>query len=102
MYILCSDRGRYYRVKQNQTAREVERWLLTPVNCCVFAGEIIEVSKTRLKIYSAQAGDSYLSIAEKFNIEVERLKELNGGRAVYPTAKILVPDAADEMQPRGI
>lgn len=91
MFTLVTDRSRYFRVKRGQSAADVERQLKTPVSGAAFAGRIIKVADGNFRQYTAQVGDSYRTVALKFNADEAKLKALNGNRPVYPTCKLFVP-----------
>ena len=91
MFTLITDRSRYFKVKRGQSAGEIERVLNTPVGAGAFAGMIVKVAEEELIIVTADVGDSYRSIAEKYAVSRSRLEQINGGKPVYPTCKIFVP-----------
>lgn len=91
MFTLVSDRSRYFRVKRGQSAAEIEAQLKTPVNGAAFAGRILKVADGDFKLYSAKVGDTYRTVALKFNADEEELKKINGLKPVYPTCKLFVP-----------
>lgn len=90
MFTLVTDKSRFYRVKRGQSAAEIERTLKNPAGSEVFAGKIIVVHEN-LTVYSAAVGDTYKVIAQKFSTDEQLLKNINGGKPVYPTCKIFVP-----------
>ncbi len=90
MFTLVKEKNGFFRVKRGQSAEEVESALKTPVTGKAFAGRIIEV-KNNLELYVAQVGDCYRTIAEKTGADEDALRELNGGKPVYPTCRIFVP-----------
>lgn len=91
MFTLVTERGRYFRVKRGQSSAEIFKELQIPVNDAVFAGEILAVPQTGFSVYRACVGDTYKSVALKFGVDCETLKNLNACRPVYPTCKIFVP-----------
>lgn len=93
MYELKLARPRLYRVKRGQTSREIYDAFCCPVPEDAEEGDIILLPQGRYVQYRAGVGESYASIAAKFGMAEEELKELNGGRAVYPTCRVLVPEA---------
>lgn len=86
--MLQLDRSKYYRIKSGQTAREVEKVLCTPVNNC-FGGAIIALIDC--KVHTVQPFETYISIAQRYSVEEEVLKDFNGNRPLYPTCKIFIP-----------
>lgn len=91
MITLVKDKSRFYRVKRGQDCCEIEARLSVPVSGAVFAGRIIETPSTPFKVYSACVGDTYRTVALKFGVEEQALKDINGGKVVYPTCKLFVP-----------
>ena len=91
MFTLVTQKSKFYRVKRGQTKSSVEKELGFPVYGSFFAGKIIPVFEKKFKVYSAAVGDTYKSIAEKFQSDEQELKTFNGGKPVYPTCKIFVP-----------
>lgn len=91
MFTLITDRSRYFKVKRRQSRGEIETALKTPVIGEAFAGRVIEVYEKELTAVSADVGDSYRTIAEKYGADEELLKKINGLRPVFPTCKIFVP-----------
>ena len=91
MFTLITDRSRYFKVKRGQRLGEIEKVLDTPVWGRAFAGRIVKVAKEPLAAVTADVGDSYRTIAEKYGVSQSHLKEINGNRSVYPTCKIFVP-----------
>ena len=91
MFTLITDRSRYFKVKRGQGASEIERVLNSPVWGSAFAGRIVKVAKEPLKAVTADVGDSYRTISEKYGVPQAHLMEINGSRPVYPTCKIFVP-----------
>lgn len=91
MFTLVTDKSRFYRIKGGQSAASVESALCVPVAEEAFAGRIIPVPSVRFTIYTAEVGDTYKRVAEKFSVEESELKTLNGNLPVYPTARIFVP-----------
>ena len=91
--MLQLETARFYRVKRGQTARQIEKVLNIPANCC-FEGAIIVVEKCTP--YVVQPFETYASIAKKFRTEEAALKKFNGNRPLYPACKIFIPaHAAD-------
>lgn len=86
--MLQLDRSKFYRVKSGQSAREIEKVLCVPVNNC-YEGAIINVLDCSL--YTVQPFETYASIAQRYGMEEEQLKEFNGARPLYPTCKIFIP-----------
>lgn len=86
--MLQLDRGKFYRIKGGQTARDVEKILTVPVNEC-FDGAVITITDCRL--YTVQPFETYAAIAKKYGIEEEMLINFNGKRPLYPTCKIFIP-----------
>ena len=91
MFTLVTDRSKFYRVKRGQNAREIESVFEIPVNRPAFSGAILEIGDYFYTSYIADLGESYESIAEKFGVDAEILKEVNGKKPIYPTRKIFVP-----------
>ena len=89
MFTLVTDRSKYYKVKRGQSAAEIERELKIPARCA-FAGAVIPVYGG-LTVYRADVGDTYRTVAVKFKTDEARLREINGGKPVYPTCKLFVP-----------
>lgn len=86
--MLQLDKSKFYRVKSGQTVREVEKVLGVPLNNC-YEGAIIEL--TDCSMHTVQPFETYASIAHKYGIEEQLLKEFNGERPLYPTCKIFIP-----------
>ncbi len=93
MYELKLARPSFYRVKRGQTAKDISAAFGCPVPEDVAEGDIIELPRGNFFTYSARVGDSYSSIAAKFGVGEAELKELNGGKPVYPTCRICIPMA---------
>lgn len=91
MFTLITDKSRYFKIKRNQSAGDVENMFGTPVNGECFSGRIIKLSKEKLICVTATVGDTYSSIAKKYGVSEEKLKEINRLKPVYPTCKIFVP-----------
>ncbi|MCD7729011.1 MAG: LysM peptidoglycan-binding domain-containing protein [Clostridia bacterium] len=91
MYELKLAKSRYYRVKRGQSASDIENTLCMPVPQNIREGMIIEVPRCNFFIYKADVGDTYSSVAQKFGLEAEELRRVNGGRAVFPTCRIFIP-----------
>ena len=89
MQKLILDRRQYYRVKRGQSAREIEKTLECPANDC-FSGAIISTENCTL--YTVQPFETYASIASKYSLNGEKLKEFNGNRPLYPSCRIFIPD----------
>ena len=90
MFTLVTAKSRYFRIKRGQSAEEVETRLRVPVRGDAFCGKIIELGG-EYEIYAARPGDSYFSIAKSSGFTEEELREINGGKPVYPTVKVFVP-----------
>ena len=103
MFTLITDISRYFKVKRGQSSGEIEKELNTPVGGSVFCGRIIAV-RQNLCVVKADVGDSYRTLAAKYNVDETELKTLNDGKPVYPTCKIFVPklNAANAHIGRGI
>lgn len=93
MFTLVTEKCKFFRVKRGQSAKEIESVLSTPVGFEPFGGAIIRVH-TGLKIYVARPLDTFASVAAKFSVAEDKLIELNGAGAVYPTRKIFLPPNA--------
>ena len=91
MFTLITDRSRYFKVKRGQSEREIETVLNTPVCGKAFAGRIVRVIEEPLTTVIADVGDSYRTVSAKCGISESHLRDINGGRPVYPTCKIFVP-----------
>lgn len=91
--MLETDNSNFYRMKRGQSAADVEAVFCAPVRGEAFAGKIIALPRVRLAVYTAEVGDTYRKIAEKFSLDTAELTTLNGGLPVYPTARIYVPCA---------
>lgn len=89
--MLQLERNKFYRVKSGQTVREVEKILGVPLNNC-YGGAIINVQDC--STHTVQPFETYASIAKRYGIEEELLKEFNGARPLYPTCKIFIPSEA--------
>ena len=90
MFTLVTDRSKFYRVKRGQSAQDLEKVFEIPVIGSVFSGRIIEVGDTPYRRYTAEVGDTYRSVALKFGVDENLVREANGGKPVYPTKKIFV------------
>lgn len=51
-----------------------------------------------LKVYFLKPAESLIDVAEKFNISLTKLKEINPGLDLYRTSRLLIPDT-DLLQP---
>lgn len=91
MFTLVTDRSKFYRVKRGQSARDIENLFEIPVKFPAFSGMILELGDLYYTRYIADVGDTYNTIAEKFNVNPALLEEVNGEKPVYPTRKIFVP-----------
>ena len=85
---LILDRRQFYRVKRGQTAREVEQTLQSPATDC-YCGALIAAESCIQ--YTVQPFETYLSIAERYALDVEELKKFNGNRLLYPSCRIFIP-----------
>ena len=97
MFTLITERSRYFKIKRGQSSGEVETALNTPVCGKVFAGRVVKVSDELLERITADVGDSYSTIAEKYGVAEPHLKEINGSRPIYPTCKIFVPKSKTRL-----
>ncbi len=91
MFTLITDRSRYFKVKRNQSAGDVESTFGTPVNGECFSGRIIKLGKESYIKVTASVGDTYQSIAKRYGVSEDKLREINSSKPVYPTCKIFVP-----------
>ncbi len=90
MFTLERENSRFFRIKRGLDGEDVETELRVPVKGETFAGKIIPAS-VDFTVYIASPGETYRSISLKTGVSEERLKEVNGGKAVYPTARLFVP-----------
>jgi len=90
MFTLTMQKCGYFRVKDGQTAEEIERVLRVPVSGEVFSGRII-VSGGSYTLHTARAGEGYKSIAARYGVDEEELKRANSFKPVYPTCRVFVP-----------
>lgn len=86
--MLQLEKCKFYRIKSNQTAHEVEKVLGVPVAEC-FDGAIVALHDC--KVHVVQPFETYLSIAKIYEIGEDALKKFNGARPLYPTCKIFIP-----------
>ncbi|MDE6355788.1 MAG: LysM peptidoglycan-binding domain-containing protein [Clostridia bacterium] len=91
MFTLTMQKCGYFRVKEGQTAEEIERVLRVPVSGEVFSGRII-VSEGNFILHVAKAGEGYKSIAARYGVDEEELKRANSFKAIYPTCRVFVPE----------
>lgn len=96
MYELKLSKPPLYRVKRGQTPQEISEVFGCPVPQDTECGDIIAVPSCAFVLYSARVGESYASIAAKFGITEEELKRCNGGKPVYPTCKLFIPQTEGE------
>lgn len=89
MFTLVTDRSRFFRVKRGQSDRDIENTLSVPARGA-FVGAILSC-KGEYILYVAGPVDSYKSVAEKFGVSGEELKNINGYRTVYPTCRLFIP-----------
>ena len=90
MITLPGQKCGYYRVKQGQTAEEIEKVLCVPVSGEMFAGRII-VSDGSYACHIASVGEGYRSIAARYGVDEEELRRINSYKKIYPTCRVLVP-----------
>lgn len=90
MFTLTMQKSGYFRVKEGQTAEEIEKVLRVPVSGEVFSGRII-VLKGNYALHTARAGEGYKSIALRYGADEEELKRANSFKIIYPTCRVLVP-----------
>ena len=90
MFTLTMQKCGYFRVKEGQTAEEIERVLRVPVAGEVFSGRIIALEGNYI-LHIARAGEGYKSIAARYGVDEEELKRVNSFKAIYPTCRVLVP-----------
>lgn len=88
MFTLTLDRSKYLRLRAGVTRREAEREFLCPVSDDVRGGEIVRIPPMPMRVYVADVGDDYASVAQKLGVEEERLLKINGAQPVYPTRKL--------------
>lgn len=91
MFTLITDKSRYFKVKRNQSAGDVESMFGVPVNGECFSGRIIKLRSESFVTVTANVGDTYSSIAKRYGVSEEKLREINFSKPVYPTCKIFVP-----------
>lgn len=91
MFTLVLERSGFVRVRRGVTAAEVEKTFSCPVAGALRAGSLVKITPYPLKEYCVGVGETYSSVASKAGIDAERLKKINGGRALYPTVKIYLP-----------
>lgn len=89
MFRLVTERGKYLRIRANVTKNDVTATFSMPVGE-LFCGKILELTSPK-QVYRAMVGDTYESIATKFGVSVDELKELNSDSAVYPTKAVWIP-----------
>lgn len=90
MFTLTMQKNGYFRVKDGQTAEEIERVLSVPVSGEVFSGRII-VTEGNYAIHTARAGEGYKTIAARYGVDEEELKRTNSFKTIYPTCSVLIP-----------
>jgi len=90
MFTLTMQKNGYFRVKDGQTAEEIERVLSVPVSGEVFSGRII-VTEGNYAIHTARAGEGYKTIAARYGVDEEELKRINSFKTIYPTCSVLIP-----------
>lgn len=91
MFTLCLEKGKYVRVRRGVERRDIERVFGFPVNAEIFTGAIIPVIPKPKGYCYALPHDSYLSIAKREGVSVEKLEKLNASSPVYPSKKIWLP-----------
>lgn len=91
MFTLELERNKFYRMKKGQSAAEAEKVFSCPFAADLRCGSIVPLSLQPLKIYTVRVGDDYKKIASAFCVDVERLKELNGNKTLYPTRAVFLP-----------
>lgn len=82
------DKSKFYRIKRGQSHAEVERELSLPVKNS-FAGAVIP--SVTCSEYAVLPFETYASLALKFGVEEEKLKNFNFGRMLYPSRVIYIP-----------
>lgn len=89
MFSLTLERGRYLRIRKWVTDKDVSETFFFPAEG-VFCGAIIPLSPPKRYCY-AKVGDTYATVSRREGVNENRLRELNNGRAIYPTLKIWLP-----------
>ena len=90
MFLLATERGKYLRVRKNVTANDVISTFSCPAEQ-TFCGQIIAITPPKRFVY-ALAGDTYALIASREGVREKSLRELNGNKALYPTARVWLPE----------
>lgn len=91
MFTLTPCRSKFYRVKGCQTQGEIARALSCPVTDDVFDGAIICVSANPYERYVVGVGEDYGTIAKKFNLTEDCLRQANGNVRLFPACAIFLP-----------
>lgn len=78
------------RVRKNVTANDVISTFSCPAEQ-TFCGQIIALTPPKRFVY-ALAGDTYGLIAIREGVAEESLRELNGNKTLYPTARVWLPE----------
>ncbi len=91
MFTLVLERSSYVRLRRGVSAADVEKTFSCPVAGDLRAGSVVKITPYPLKPYCVGVGETYSSVASKAGIDAEKLKKINGGRALYPTVRIYLP-----------
>jgi spore germination protein YaaH len=91
MFTLILSRTTFIRVRKGVKSCDIERVYLCPRPADLFEGQILQLPKKPMCMYRVGAGESYLSIADKFSVSEEEIKRVNGDKQLYPTCKIYIP-----------
>lgn len=92
MFTLETAKSKFFRVREGVSAGQIESALSVPVCGELYAGRLL-FTGARYRLYRARAGDTYASVARAAGVEEERLRAVNGSRAIYPTRRIFIPEA---------
>lgn len=90
MFKLETEKSRFFRIRRGLEKADVEIMLECPVPGETFCGRIIECGGD-YRVYVARPGDNYRSLAVRFGVTEEELKNLNSGKIIYPTCRIFAP-----------
>jgi spore germination protein YaaH len=81
----------FIRVRKGQTKQEIGKMYGVFVEKAVWEGCLIVNNASEFFAYEVQPNDTYQSLAQKFLVDAERLKEVNDNCFLYPTAVVLIP-----------
>ena len=91
----------FYRVKEGDSVLSLaERFSVPPVLLIkdnnlteeIQNGDVLFICKTRGRTYTAKPFDTVESVAARFNVSAERLKETNGTDYLFYGLTVVIPE----------